>query len=129
MSDPEEVPARSFSEEVLEAEGPVVVEFFSHSCPHCIKFNPIYKELSEILAGEARFLRVDVLASEVNRLLAHDRGVRSVPTIQVVYQGRTIGSITGYHHLEKVYEGVKGFLAKKDEFVGPSTPIHELIHK
>ena len=126
MSDALEISASDFHEKVLESDGPVVVEFFSHSCPHCKKFNPIYKELTQILNGEAKFFRIDVL-NEQNRILAHSRGVRTVPTMEVFYRGRVIGNITGYHHLEKVYEAIKGFIMKKEENVGPGTPLNKLL--
>jgi thioredoxin 1 len=126
MSDAVEISASDFHEKVLESDEPVVVEFFSHSCPHCKKFNPIYKELTQILNGEARFFRIDVL-NEQNRILAHSRGVRTVPTMEVFYRGRVIGNITGYHHLEKVYEAIKGFIMKKEENVGPGTPLNKLL--
>jgi len=125
MSDAVEISASDFHEKVLESDEPVVVEFFSHSCPHCKKFKPIYKELNQILNGEAKFVRIDVL-DEQNRILAHSRGVRTVPTLEVFYRGRVIGNITGYHHLEKVYEAIKGFLMKKEENVGPGTPLERL---
>ena len=125
MSDAVEISASDFDEKVLESDGPIVVEFFSHSCPHCKKFSPIYKELTQILNGEARFVRIDVL-NEQNRILAHSRGVRTVPTLEMFYRGRVIGNITGYHHLEKVYEAIKGFLMKKEENVGPGTPLERL---
>jgi len=125
MSDIVEISADYFHEKVLESDEPVVVEFFSHSCPHCIKFKPIYEELAQILSTEAKFVRIDVL-DEQNRVLAHTRGIRTVPTLEVFYRGRVIGNITGYHHLEKVYEAIKGFLMRKDENVGPGTPLESL---
>jgi thioredoxin 1 len=125
MSDAVEISASDFDEKVLDSDEPVVVEFFSHSCPHCIKFKPIYQELTQVLNGEAKFVKIDVL-NEQNRILAHSRGIRTVPTLEVFYQGRVIGNITGYHHLEKVYEAIKGFLMKKEENVGPGTPLESL---
>jgi len=126
MSDGVEISASDFDEKVLKSEGPVVVEFFSHSCPHCIKFKPIYRELTQVLNGQAKFVKIDVL-NEQNRILAHSRGIRTIPTLEVFYQGRVIGNITGYHHLEKVYEAIKGFLMKKEENVGPGTPLERLL--
>lgn len=76
MSSIVEISADSFDCEVLEVDLPVIVEFFSHSCPHCIKFKPIYEELSEILKNQAKFVKIDVLLSEENRVLAHNRGVK-----------------------------------------------------
>jgi thioredoxin 1 len=121
-----DISARSFDREVLEADRPVVVEFFSHSCPHCTKFNPVYEKLSEALGREAKFVKIDVLLNSSNRTLAHNRGVRTVPTLEVFYAGRVIGNVVGYHHFQKVSRALKGFLTKKDKYVGPSTPLGAL---
>jgi hypothetical protein len=86
----------------------------------------VYKQLSEVLSGEARFFRIDVMLTDDNRNLAHSRGVRSVPTVEVFYRGRVIGSLMGYHQIKKVCETVKGFLTNKEKHVGPSTPLPEL---
>jgi thioredoxin 1 len=124
-----EISASSFDKDVLHVEGPVVVEFFSHSCPHCIKFGPVYMQLADKLNGEARFIKIDVIFSAANRNLAHSRGVRTVPTLEVFYHGRVIGSIVGYHEIKKIESAVKAFLSKKDENVGPGTPLANLDTK
>jgi thioredoxin 1 len=121
-----EISASSFDKDVLHVEGPVVVEFFSHSCPHCIKFGPVYMQLADKLNGEARFIKIDVVLSKANRNLAHSRGVRTVPTLEVFYHGRVIGSIVGYHKIKKIVSTVKEFILKKDENVGPGTPLTNL---
>ena len=124
-----DVSARSFDKEVLEEDRPVVVEFFSHSCPHCRKFNSVYKKLTETLGNEAKFVKIDVLLSSSNRTLTHNRGVRRVPALEVFYKGRVIGSVMGYHHFEKVIEVLKDFLLKKGEYVGPGTLLSTLSMK
>jgi thioredoxin 1 len=129
MSGISDISADSFHETILHADEPVVVEFFSHSCPHCIRFKPVYEELSELLGGEARFFRIDVALNEENRDLAHTRGVRSVPTVEVFYRGRVVGSLTGYHNIKKVSGTVNGFLSKREEYIGPSTPLPEFHPK
>ena len=121
-----EISASSFDKEVLHIEEPVVVEFFSHSCPHCIKFSPVYEQLAESLEGEARFIKIDVNHSEANRALAHSRGVRTVPTLEVFYKGRVIGSMVGYHETRKVVPTIKEFLLKKEENIGPGTLLEHL---
>lgn len=126
MSQITDISADSFHEKVIHADEPVAVEFFSHSCPHCMRFKPVYDQLSEIISREARFFRIDVMLSDENRNLAHSRGVRSVPTVEVFYRGRVIGSLMGNHHIKKASEAVKGFLANREEHIGPSTPLPEL---
>jgi thioredoxin-like negative regulator of GroEL len=123
LADISEISASSFGKEVLQVEEPVVVEFFSHSCPHCIKFAPVYTQLAEELDGEARFVKIDVQSSDANRNLAHSRGVRTVPTLEIFHRGRVIGSMVGYHEVRKVVPTVKEFLSKKEENIGPGTPL------
>lgn len=117
-----EISAASFHSEVIETDEPVVVEFYSDSCPHCTNFKPIYEELSEILKGQAKFVKLNVPLNEDHKTLAHMRGIRALPTLEVFYKGRVIGNVVGYHDLESVSEIIKDILSKKEEHVGPSTP-------
>lgn len=126
MTDIVDISAGSFHEEIIEREGPVVLEFFSHSCPHCIRFSPVYRKLADTLGGQARFMRIDVLSSTENQALAHSRGVHTVPTLEIFYCGRVIGTIVGNHHFERVCEVVNGFLTRKDAYVGPGTSLKNL---
>ncbi len=123
MTDVVDISADSFHEEIIEKEGPIVLEFFSHSCPHCIRFSPVYRKLAEALGDQARFMRIDVLSSAENQALAHSRGVHTVPTMEVFYRGRVIGTVVGNHHLERACEAVGGFLTNKDAYVGPGTSL------
>lgn len=121
-----ELSARSFHRNVMHTERPVLVEFYSHSCPHCIKFAPVYSELADALDGEVRFAKIDVIRSKANRDLAHNRGIHTVPTLEVFYNGRVIGNIVGYHETKTIKSRIKGFLSKKHENIGPGTPLAHL---
>jgi len=127
-----EISAASFHSEVVDVDEPVIVEFFSDSCPHCVRFKPVYEDLSEIFKDQAKFVKLNVplngeskalVAKEENRALANNRGIRSLPTLEVFYKGRVIGNIVGYHHLETISSCIKDILSTKEEHVGPSTPI------
>jgi thioredoxin 1 len=121
-----EITSESFKKDVLDVERIVILEFYSHSCPHCKRFSPIYDHLEEELKDQARFVKIDVLLNEDNRRLAIDRGIKGVPTIEVFYHGRVIGSIVGHHPFKVILKGVEEFMADKDQYIGPSTPLHEL---
>ncbi len=120
------ISAGSFHDKVIHVKKPVVVEFFSHSCPHCKKFAPVYMRLANALDGDVRLVKLDVIRDDANRNFAHSRGIRTVPTIEIFYHGRVIGNILGYHETKKVVAIVKEFLSKKDENVGPGTPLIEV---
>jgi thioredoxin 1 len=116
-----EISAASFHSEVVDADEPVVVEFYSDSCPHCTRFKPVYEELSEILKGQAKFVKLNVPLNEDHKALAHMRGIRALPTLEVFYKGRVIGNVVGYHDFDDLSETIKDILSKKEEHVGPST--------
>ena len=118
-----ELSASSFHDGVIHAGNPVVVEFYIHSCPHCMKFAPVYSRLADELDGEACFARFDVHGNEENHTFAHNRGIYTVPTLEVYYHGRVIGNMIGEHEFEQTLSAVKGFLSKKDENVGPGTAL------
>ena len=90
-------------------------------------FNPIYDNLSKAIGDGTKFVRLDVLLNKDNGKLAVSRGVRGVPTIEVFYRGRIVGSIVGNHPLDKMVESLKGFLAEKDKHFGENTPLHKLL--
>jgi thioredoxin 1 len=116
------ISSASFHSEVVDVDEPVIVEFYSDSCSHCINFKPVYEELSEILKSQAKFVKLNVSLNEDHKALAHFRGVRALPTLEVFYKGRVIGNVVGYHDFDSLSEMIKGILSKKEEHVGSSTP-------
>ncbi len=118
-----EIDSITFPSEVLGIDEPVVVEFYTSSCPHCQVFNPIFDAVSEKLGERAKFVRLDVHASEGNLRLAMSRGVRGVPTTEVFYNGRILGSLVGAHSVEQMDEVLERFLADKDKHFEAHTPL------
>jgi thioredoxin-like negative regulator of GroEL len=121
-----EVDAGDFKERVLRSHGPIILEFYSHGCPHCQVFSAVYARLNEVMGREMKFARLDVLASEDNRQFALSRGVRGVPTMELFYNGRVICSILGNHPFDKMVAILEESLRRKDENVAPHTLLNEL---
>jgi thioredoxin 1 len=126
MSEIVEVDSTTFMDKVLNSEEPVILEFYSHACPHCKAFNAVYSHLSEVIGVKAMFTKLDVLFNEDNRQLAISRGIRGVPTIEVFYRGRVIGSVVGNHPFKNITKILEDCLDDKDENVAPHTLLHEL---
>ena len=116
----------NFEKEVIKSEHPVVVEFYSHGCPHCKKFKPVFEKLAESYDKGIDFARFDVMNSESDRQFVFNHGIHGVPTIELYYEGRHIGNMVGYHTLEKTEKTITDFLEKKDIHVGPHTHIDQL---
>lgn len=115
-----------FKDKILKCDEPILLEFYSHACPHCQAFGVVYDHLNEVLGEDMKFARVDVLASEDNRQLALSRGVRGVPTMELFYKGRVICNILGNHPFEKMITILEESVKRRDENVAPHTLLYEL---
>ena len=72
-----EVTDGSFESDVLQAEKPVIVDFWAPWCVPCRRISPILEELSES-RDDVTFVKMNV---DDNPATAMNYGVRSIPTI------------------------------------------------
>jgi thioredoxin 1 len=84
--------AQSFSEDVLQAPGVAVVDFWAPWCAPCRLIAPIVEELAAELAGRARFGKVNV---DENGTLAVEHGVMSIPTLLIFKDGVEAERVVG----------------------------------
>ncbi|MFT3888317.1 MAG: thioredoxin [Arachnia sp.] len=86
-----DVTERTFVDEVLMADGLVVVDYWADWCAPCRQLAPIIEELSAEY-GEVKFVKVD---TNTNPNLAAEQGVLSLPTLQFFQRGRVEKSLSG----------------------------------
>jgi len=122
MSKVKDLQAKDWELEVLNAEGPVVVDFWHNMCGWCLKLNPVFVQLPDRF-DRAKFVKVNVLESTDNRRIAMDLGVMGTPTIKVFCEGRPIGEIVGFRSLDGLVKDLNGIFSRGDECLGQSTPL------
>lgn len=76
-----------FSEQVLQSELPVVVEFGATWCPPCRMIEPILGELSEEYAGRVQLFALDI---DESPRVASQLGIQSAPTLVAFHHGREV---------------------------------------
>lgn len=86
-----DVTERTFVDEVLMAQGLVVVDYWADWCSPCKQMSPIIDELSAEFS-DVKFVKVDTNA---NPNLATEQGILSLPTLQFFQGGRVTKSLSG----------------------------------
>lgn len=83
---------KDFEAEVYASCIPVIVEFYAGWCTPCHKMGHVIEDMSDEMAGAAKFVRVDVMSEEE---LAGRFDIRNVPTVMVFRGGNVTDRIIG----------------------------------
>ena len=81
-----------FDSQVLNASGPVLVDFWATWCGPCKMIAPALDELASTYAGKAKVVKVDI---DQNRNTAMKYHVRSIPMLLVFKNGQVQGTQIG----------------------------------
>lgn len=82
----------NFEEVVLNADKPVLIDFWATWCGPCRMQSPAIEELSDELEGSAVIAKLNV---DENPELAAQFSVMSIPTLVIIKDGKIIGRRTG----------------------------------
>ncbi|KFB08475.1 thioredoxin [Nitratireductor basaltis] len=78
------VDKNNFQSDVLQANEPVVVDFWAEWCGPCKMISPALEEISNELDGKVKIAKLNI---DENPELAAQYGVRSIPTLLMFKNG------------------------------------------
>lgn len=83
----------NFDEEVLQFDGPVLVEFYAPWCGHCKNLAPHWAQAATELTGK---VKLGALDATVHTIMSNKYGVRGFPSIKFFPAGKKDGEAEEY---------------------------------
>jgi thioredoxin 1 len=92
MGQPISVSDSNFDQMVLQADIPVLVDFWAAWCAPCRMVAPIVEELANEYEGRVSFTNLDV---DQNPKIASKYSVMSIPTLIIFKKGEPVSHVVG----------------------------------
>ena len=96
--------SENFTKEVLQAQEPVLVDFYADWCGPCKMMAPVVEKLEKELAGKAKVCKINV--DEAGDI-ASEYGVMSIPTFIVFKQGKPTRTTVGVQSEDVLKDMIK----------------------
>ena len=103
MAKVEVVNKDNFKELVLDATGPVLLDFFANWCGHCQKLLPLLDEVATEVDGKFSVMKVNV---DENRDLSQKFDIKGLPTMILFKGGSEVDRLIGFMPKDKIIDKV-----------------------
>lgn len=96
-----------FENEVLQADGPVLVDFWAEWCGPCKALSPLVDEVAGEMAGKLKVVKVNIDESPE---APTKFGVRGIPTLMIFKEGQVVDTRVGGMPKGQLTEWIDGTL-------------------
>ena len=93
------VTTQDFELQVLQASGPVLVDFWAEWCVPCQMQGPVIDQAAQEFSGK---IKVGKLNVDQEGALAQKYGVMSIPMLVLFKDGKAVKKEVGFHSLEQI---------------------------
>jgi thioredoxin 1 len=92
-----------FSQEVLQSDTPVLVDFWATWCAPCRAIAPAVEDLASQYKGKVKFTKLNI---DDNQDTPQQYGIRSIPTLLVFKGGKVVSQIVGAVPKSKIEDAI-----------------------
>jgi thioredoxin 1 len=107
MAKPEAVTDSDFQQKVVQADKPVLVDFWAEWCGPCRMVAPILDEIAREKDGELKIAKVNV---DQNGRIAQSLGIISIPTMVLYKNGKPVERIVGAQSKQRLLAQIEKHL-------------------
>ncbi len=100
----------NFTEDVINSDQPVLVDFWAEWCGPCHMLAPTVKELARDFDSQIKVGKLDV---DNNPTTAAQYGIRSIPTLILFKNGQEITRLSGARAKHEIEQTINHFLGQE----------------
>ncbi len=101
MSEIMAVSDATFEKEVLQADKPVLVDFWAPWCAPCLAIMPVIEEIAKAYSDRIKIAKINV---DENPETPQRYGIRGIPTLIFFSRGKVEETLVGLQPKEKIIE-------------------------
>jgi thioredoxin 1 len=105
MNAVQSISSHVFSEEVLEADHPVLVDFWAPWCAPCQMVAPVLESLAQKLDGVVKIVKIN---TDQNADKAREYGIAGIPTLLLFDKGREVHRVVGFKPRAELESLIRG---------------------
>ena len=109
VADMQNVSDASFDRDVIQAELPVLVDFWAEWCRPCLVMAPLLEKLADERRGRLKVVKLDV---QSNPLTPAHFGIMNIPTLILFVGGEPKERLTGYMPFQRIEGSLAPHLAE-----------------